>query len=160
SQVRVPGTHTAILQQQVPFDLKDGQSWESFKFREEVAAKVIDKARKYFPNLTDEVIRKSYVSSPLDIEHKFNDMVKGSIKQGQYHPLQMGFMRPNFECSQHRSPIKQLYMGGACTYPGGTVLLASGYLAADAVVEDLGVEKWWPEPESVRIAREKGVPCF
>lgn len=160
SQVRISGTHTAIVQQQVPFDLTNSQSWDSFEFREEVASTVIATARKYFPNMTDEIIRKIYISSPLDIQNKFNDMVKGSLKQGQYHPLQMGYMRPNYECSRHRSPIKRLYMGGACTYPGGTVLLASGYLAADAVVEDMGVEKWWPEPDSVRIAREKGVPCF
>ncbi len=47
-------------------------------------------------------------------------------------------------------------MGGACTFPGGTVILGSGYLAADAVAEDCGVKKWWPEPELVKIAKEKG----
>jgi phytoene dehydrogenase-like protein len=85
-------------------------------------------------------------------------MVKGSIKQGEYNPLQMGYNRPNPECSQHRSPIKNLYMGGACTYPGGTILLGSGYLAAEAVAEDLGIEKWWNTPEIVTKAREKGIP--
>jgi phytoene dehydrogenase-like protein len=97
-----------------------------------------------------------YVSSPKDISNKFLDMVGGSIKQGQYHPLQMGYLRPNEYCSTHRSPIKNLYMGGACTYPGGTVLLGSGYLAADAVVEENGLERWWQEPDYVRTAREKG----
>jgi phytoene dehydrogenase-like protein len=87
-------------------------------------------------------------------------MVKGSFKQGLYHPLQMGYVRPNEECSNHRSPIKGLYMGGSCTYPGGTVLLACGYLAADAVCEDLGIKKWWPEPEMIKKAREKGIPPF
>ena len=47
-------------------------------------------------------------------------------------------------------------MGGACTYPGGTVLLGAGYLAADAVVTEKGIEKWWQEPDYVKAAREKG----
>jgi len=68
----------------------------------------------------------------------------------------MGYLRPNEHCSTHRSPVKNLFMGGACTYPGGTVLLGSGYLAADAVAEDCGVKKWWQEPDIVKKARENG----
>ena len=113
--------------------------------------------RKYAPNMTEEKIRMVYISTPIDIENKFPDMVAGSIKQGQYHPLQMGYVRPNEECSTHRSPIKGLYMGGACTYPGGTVLLGSGYLVANAVAEDLKIKKWWSEPEMVTRARKKGM---
>jgi hypothetical protein len=51
-------------------------------------------------------------------------------------------------------------MGGACTYPGGTVLLAPGYLAAEAIMEDTGGNKWWPEPDIITKAREKGIPGF
>ncbi len=47
-------------------------------------------------------------------------------------------------------------MGGSCTYPGGTVLLGSGYLAADAVIEENNMEKWWQEPDYVKAARAKG----
>jgi len=66
-------------------------------------------------------------------------------------------MRPNEYCSTHRSPIKGLYMGGACTYPGGTVILGGGYLVANAVAEDLGVKKWWSEPEVVARAKKLGM---
>ena len=117
----------------------------------------MDTLRQYAPNITEDAIRNYYVSTPIDIENKFKDMVQGSIKQGQYHPLQMGYMRPNEHCSLHRSPIKNLYMGGSCTYPGGTVLLGAGYQVADAVVEDLGISKWWTEPEIVTRARESGL---
>jgi len=55
-------------------------------------------------------------------------------------------MWPNEFRSKHRSPIKNLFMGGACTYPGGTVIFGPGYLAANAVAEDLGIKKWWKEP--------------
>ena len=42
-------------------------------------------------------------------------------------------------------------------HPGGLVLFGPGYLAANAVVEDLGQSKWWPEPESVTKARQGGL---
>ncbi|MDZ4245610.1 MAG: hypothetical protein U1D67_00650, partial [Dehalococcoidia bacterium] len=69
----------------------------------------------------------------------------------------MGYMRPNEFCSNHRSPVKNLFMGGSCTYPGGTVIFGSGYLAANAVAEDLGISKWWKEPEKVTRARKMGL---
>ncbi len=86
-----------------------------------------------------------------------SNMIKGSIKQGAYHPLQMGYMRPNEFCSKHCSPVKNLFMGGACTYPGGTVIFGPGYLAANAVAEDLEIKKWWKEPEGVTKAKKKGM---
>ncbi len=160
SQVKVAGNHTALIQQQAPYKLNGDLNWDSPMFKEDIAGKLIAKVAEYAPNLTEEIIRRSYVSTPLDVENKFSDMIKGSIKQGQYHPLQMGYMRPNAECSNHRSPIEGLYMGGACTYPGGTILLGSGYLAAEAVVEDLQADKWWPEPDIIKRVREKGIPGF
>ena len=159
-QCRHPGRHTGLVQEHVPYDLKEGgtKKWYSIHFKEEVSKRVLETLARFAPNINEERIRAKYISTPVDCENKFLDMVKGSIKQGQYHPLQMGYMRPNEHCSDHRSPIKGLYMGGACTYPGGTVLLGSGYLAAEAVVEDLGATKWWKEPEMITKAREKGIP--
>ena len=152
------GKHTGLISCMAPYDLKEGkENWLKYKFKEEKAWMLINTLKKYAPNITEEMVRDIYISTPKDVENKYLDMVNGSIKQGQYHPLQMGYMRPNEHCSTHRSPIKNLYMGGACTYPGGTVLLASGYLAADAVVEDCGAKKWWPEPEMVKKARENGL---
>jgi phytoene dehydrogenase-like protein len=69
----------------------------------------------------------------------------------------MGYLRPNELCSQYSTPIKGLYVGGASTYPGGLVLFGPGYNAAGAIVDDLGVKRWWKEPDSVTQAREKGL---
>ncbi len=151
------GKHTGSISCMAPFDLKEGkEKWLRYKFKEEKAWMLINKLARYAPNIDEEAVRDIYVSTPADVENKYLDMVNGSIKQGQYHPLQMGYMRPNEHCSTHRSPVKNLFMGGACTYPGGTVLLGSGYLAADAVAEDCGVKKWWQEPDMVKKARENG----
>ncbi len=151
------GKATGLLSAIAPYDIDgDSDKWLNFAYREEVAKKMIGVLQEYAPNMTDEVIRGVYVSTPKCVENKFKDMVKGSIKQGEYNPLQMGFNRPNAECSEHRSPIKNLYMGGACTYPGGTILLGAGYLAADAVAEDHGINRCWSEPVIVTRAKEKG----
>ena len=154
-----PGKCTGLLSQMAPFELKDGghEQWYDSKFREEQRRRSIQLLQRYAPNLTDDKIKRMYTSDPKGVEDKFMDMAKGSIKQGQYHPLQMGYLRPNESCSNHRSPIKNLFMGGSCTYPGGTVIFGPGYLAANAVAEDLNIQKWWKEPEGVVKAKEKGL---
>ncbi len=43
------------------------------------------------------------------------------------------------------------------TYPGGTVLMANGYNAANRIAEDFGIEKWWKKPESIVRAEELGL---
>ncbi len=68
--------------------------------------------------------------NPVDIEQKLTTMKYGSFKHGAYKPLQMGFLRPNDECSCSETPIEGLFMGGASMYPGGMILGACGFLAA------------------------------
>ena len=78
-----------------PFNLNEGnEKWLRYKFKEETGWMLINKLAKYAPNVTEKVVRDVYVSSPGDVANKFLDMVAGSIKQGQYHPLQMGYLRP------------------------------------------------------------------
>ncbi len=153
-----PGRHTGLISQMAPYRLKgDAETWLHIKFKEERAEKLLATLQKYAPNMTKDKVLFQYVSTPADIENKFWNMVEGSIKQGAYHPLQMGFLRPNEDCSQNVTPIKNLYLGGASCYPGGLVTFGSGYVAANTIAENLGVEKWWPEPEIVAAARGKGL---
>ncbi|MDY6973601.1 MAG: NAD(P)/FAD-dependent oxidoreductase, partial [Thermodesulfobacteriota bacterium] len=108
------GKHTGLISCMAPFDLKEGkEKWLRHKFKEEKAWMLIKKLSKYIPNLNEDVVRDVYVATPGDIQNKYLDMINGSIKQGQYHPLQMGYLRPNEHCSRHRSPVKGLFMGGA-----------------------------------------------
>ena len=74
------------------------------------------------PNMTEDNVLMTYITTPLDIENKLWDMQKGGIKQGAYLSLQMGNFRPNQFCSQHRTPINNFYVNGASTYSGGTVI--------------------------------------
>ena len=153
-----PGKASGLISQMAPFDLTDGSSekWLSHQVREEWAQRQLATLQKYAPNITREKVLQTYITTPADIENKFANMVKGSYKQGAYHPLQMGFLRPNQECSQNTTPVKNLYLGGASVYPGGLVVWGSGYNCANTIAEECGIEKWWREPEIVSGAREKG----
>mgnify|MGYP002064110249 CR=1 FL=1 len=85
------------------------------------------------------------ITTPADIQNKFSNMVRGSYKQGAYHPLQMGFLRPNQECSQYRTPVKGLYLCGSTTHPHGFITFGPGYNALAAIAEDFDLDTWWVE---------------
>jgi phytoene dehydrogenase-like protein len=149
-----PGKCAGLISQMATYDLKDGghEKWLNMKFREEYMWKQIAKLQQYAPNLTNDKVLETYITSPADIQNKFANMVKGGYKQGMYHPLQMGYLRPNQECSQYRTPVKNLYVGGSSVAPGGCVIWGSGYNCANAVAEDYGIQKWWSEPKMVTEA--------
>ncbi len=153
-----PGRHTGILTRFAPYRLQEGpEKWYDLKFKEAVAEQYLVTLQRYAPNLTRDKVLWHYLSTPIDMENKFADMVEASYKQGLYHPLQMGYLRPNEECSQYRTPIKNLYVAGSSCYPGGCVIWGPGYTATNTLVEDLGIDKWWSEPEMVATARKEGL---
>jgi phytoene dehydrogenase-like protein len=152
------GRHTGLISQMAPYKLKEGtQRYYNYKFKEEIAERCLETLRKYAPNMTSDNVLWTTTHTPLDIENRFLDMTEGSIKQGAYDPLQLGFLRPNEDCSNHRTPIKNLYLGGASSHSGGLVNFGPGYLVANSIVEDYGIPRWWPEPEIVTKAREGGL---
>ena len=151
------GRASGLISQMAPFNMKDGGSerWLSIKVKEEWAQKRLAILQKYAPNITKDNVLWTYITTPADIENKFANMVRGSYKQGAYHPLQMGFLRPNQDCSNNTTPIKNLYLGGACVYPGGLVIWGPGYNCANTIAEECGIKKWWQEPEIVTNARKQ-----
>jgi phytoene dehydrogenase-like protein len=152
-----PGRHTASMHEMAPYHLKEGaEKWWDRQLREEQEEQFLATLRKYAPNLTRDKALWTYLVTPHDFSHKFRNMVQGSYKQGAYLPLQMGFLRPNEECSQYRTPVQGLYICGASCHSGGLVTFGPGYNAANVISEDLGIEKWWQEPFLVAKAREKG----
>jgi phytoene dehydrogenase-like protein len=135
----LPGKHTAFFQMVVPGTIDGG--WEDKK--EAVEERVIDKWSEYAENINKENIIIKTSETPLDIEIRIPCMKNGSIKHGEYNALQMGYFRPNDQCSTSQTPIDGLYVCGASTYPGGLILGGPGYIAANKVAEDMGVTKWW-----------------
>jgi phytoene dehydrogenase-like protein len=149
-----PGNCAGLISQMACYDLKDGghEKWLNRNFREEYMWKQVAKLQQYAPNMTKDKVLQPYITTPADIQNKFANMVKGGYKQGAYHPLQMGYLRPNQYCSQYRTPIKNLYVGGASVAPGGCVIWGPGYNCANAVAEDFSIKKWWTEPKIVTEA--------
>ncbi|MDY6972482.1 MAG: NAD(P)/FAD-dependent oxidoreductase [Thermodesulfobacteriota bacterium] len=147
-----PGTAVARWETMAPFKPADGE-WEDIK--EDYADRVMEQWKVYAPNLGNRKPIHRYLYTPDYIEKKLVNMVNGSIKHGAYISTQMGYFRPNDSCSGYRTPVKGLYLAGASTYPGGMVLLGGGYNAAGIVADDLGLDRWWKEPEMVKRAREK-----
>ena len=133
------GGYVSFLQMHAPYGIEGG--WT--KKAAEVDAAIMDKWVKAAPNLKKENIIMATSESPEDIEIRLPNMRRGGIKHGDYTPMQIGFNRPNIECSQSKTPVGGLYLCGASTYPGGMVTGGPGYIAANKVAEDMGLKKWW-----------------
>ncbi|MEA1958464.1 MAG: NAD(P)/FAD-dependent oxidoreductase [Chloroflexota bacterium] len=137
---RWPGRQISFFQMHAPYEIEGG--WA--KREPEINQAILDKWERVAPGFTkNDNILKMSGETPEDIAIRFPNMRKGSIKHGDYRPTQMNTFRPNLDCSGHKTPVEGLYICGASSFPGGTLLGGPGYLAANRVAEDLGVTKWW-----------------
>ncbi|MBE0479492.1 MAG: NAD(P)/FAD-dependent oxidoreductase [Dehalococcoidia bacterium] len=144
------GKHVSFFQMHAPYDITGGWDQRGKELEEAILAKWQEAA----PNMTRETRIMTTFETPRDIQIRFPNMRRGGIKHGDYRPIQLGSFRPNQDCSGTNTPIQGLYVCGASTYPGGMVLGGPGYLGANKVAEDLGVQKWWkPTPEMQRYLK-------
>lgn len=151
------GRHTGSLHAMAPYHLKGGpERWWDRQLREEHEERFLATLQKYAPNMTRDKVLWTYLVTPVDFSNKYLDMVHGSIKQGDYHPFQMGYLRPNEECSEYFTPLNGLYLCGASCHSGGLVTFGPGYNAVNRIAEDMGIEKWWQDTELVAEAKKKG----
>jgi len=86
-----------------PYMILKKMGWEEKKA--EVEEKVMETWGKYVKNLNGNNLVMKTTESPLDIERRIPCMKYGSIKHGEYNPLQMGYFRPNDLCSKTSTPI-------------------------------------------------------
>ena len=141
----------SFFQHHAPYNLEGG-GWE--QRGPEIEDIILQKWAKYAPNMKKENIVQTNQETPLDIEIRFPNMRYGSIKHGDYRPVQLGCFRPNQDCSSTKTPVEGLYVAGASTYPGGCVLGGGGYQVANRVAEDMNVTKWWkPTKEMERCTK-------
>jgi len=94
--------------------------------------RVLDLVERHAPGLRSAIIGMA-VESPEDVERENPNFIDGDGVSGSCHIDQNFFSRPFFGWSRYRTPIEQLYMVGASTWPGGGVNAGSGYLAARAL---------------------------
>jgi phytoene dehydrogenase-like protein len=127
-----PGKHVmSIFVQYAPYHLRNG-TWP--EKREAFGDTVIDTLSEYAPNLRDIILHRQVVT-PWDLEHDFG-LTEGNIFQGELTLDQLFFLRPVPGWAKYRTPVRNLYLCGSCTHPGGGVMAASGRLAALEILKD------------------------
>ncbi len=133
--VAPPGKHVvSCFVQYAPYHLKEG-SWDDC--RESFGDTVVDAIAEYAPNFKDLILHRQ-VLTPLDIERTFG-LTEGNIFQGELTLEQLLFLRPAPGWAQYSTPIKNLYMCGAATHPGGGIMGAPGRNAARRILRDSGI---------------------
>jgi len=129
--VAPPGKHVlSCFVQYAPYKLKQG-TWD--ENREAFGDTVIDTLAEYAPNIKNIIIGLQ-VLTPLDLEREFG-LTEGNIFQGELSLEQLFFLRPVPGWAQYRTPIKNLYLCGSGTHPGGGIMGAPGRLAAMEILK-------------------------
>jgi phytoene dehydrogenase-like protein len=124
-----PGTHTmSVFSQYVPYEFADGNSWD--RHRDEAKGLALDAIGRFCSNLPDAVLEAEALGPP-DIEQRVG-LTGGHIFQGECLPQYMWSNRLS-----PRTPMEGVYLCGACTHPGGSVIAVNGRNAAMAVLADL-----------------------
>ncbi|MBV8195581.1 MAG: NAD(P)/FAD-dependent oxidoreductase [Candidatus Dormibacteraeota bacterium] len=122
------GRHSmSVFAQYAPYHLASG-TWD--ECRDAVADELMNRIARFAPDIED-CIEERQVLAPPDIESAVG-LRGGHIFQGECLPDQMWQRR-----FTARTPMPGVYMCGAATHPGGSVIAANGRNAASAVLEDL-----------------------
>jgi phytoene dehydrogenase-like protein len=122
-----PGGHAmSVFAQYVPYRLSTG-GWDDR--REAIADEAIASIATFAPDIADCILYRQ-VLGPPDVEARIG-LTGGHIFQGECLPDQMWDRR-----FSPRTPIPGLYLCGAATHPGGSVIAINGRNAAMAVLED------------------------
>jgi phytoene dehydrogenase-like protein len=132
--VAPPGKHVlSCFVQYAPYKLAPGLHWDTEK--EKFGDTVVDTISEYAPNLKDIILHRQVVT-PLDLEREWG-LSEGNIFQGELSLEQLFFLRPVPGYAQFRTPVKNLYMCGSATHPGGGIMGANGRLAALEILKDV-----------------------
>jgi phytoene dehydrogenase-like protein len=132
--VAPPGKHVlSCFVQYAPYKLSHG-TWD--EQREAFGTAVIDTISEYAPNLNKLIIGKQVIT-PLDIE-RTTGLTEGNIFQGELSLEQLFFLRPVAGWARYRTPVRNLFMCGSATHPGGGIMGAPGRLAALEMLSESG----------------------
>lgn len=129
------GKHILWIQvRAVPYEIKgdaagtiEARSWHQASLP--YAERVIDIVDRYAPGLRRKILA-SAVQSPLDLERINPNLVRGDSLSGSHHLDQNFLFRPFAGWSNWGTPLRNLYMVGASTWPGAGTGAASGFMLA------------------------------
>ncbi len=118
----------SVFAQYAPYELFQGD-WDSR--REQIGDAILDAIAVSAPDV-HECVEHREVLGPPDIEERIG-LSGGHIFQGEVLPEQMWDRR-----LESRTPIPGVYLCGASTHPGGSVIGLNGRNAAAALLADSG----------------------
>ena len=101
--------------QYVPYHLRNN-NWNK-NLKNQIVKSVIKTLDLYISNFSKIIIGSS-ISTPLDFENSLR-ITEGNFNHGEMTLDQFFFMRPTISSSQYRTPIKNLFICGPSTHPGG-----------------------------------------
>jgi phytoene dehydrogenase-like protein len=128
ASVAPEGRHAmSVFAQYAPYRLARG-GWDDR--RQEIGDLVVEQVARFAPDVAS-VVEERQVLGPPDIEERIG-LTGGHIFQGECLPDQLWANRFG-----PRTPVPGLYLCGAATHPGGSVIGVNGRNAAMAVLEDL-----------------------
>jgi phytoene dehydrogenase-like protein len=123
-----PGKHVmSCFVQYAPYHLDPALGgWD--QQREAFGDAVVNRIAEFAPDLPSKILHRQ-VMTPLDIE-RTTGLTEGNIFQGELSLEQLFFSRPVPGWARFRTPIRDLWMCGSSTHPGGGIMGANGRIAA------------------------------
>ncbi len=132
------GKHTLIMDTFVSNKLQDGSRWTDELAKEYTDEVMLPILQAHTTNMGRENILAEYIDHAESLAQDNWSLVDGTTTGGERTQAQMGYFRPFPGYSQHRSPIKKLWMTGPCTHPGNGIT-AMGTITAVEMLKELGM---------------------
>jgi phytoene dehydrogenase-like protein len=122
------GVHVlSCFVQHLPYSWADGGTWDDH--RERVGQRVTSMIEEWSPGFSGTILHQEVVGPP-DIEAK-TGLTGGHIFQGDHLPSYAWDQR-----MPYRTPVDGVYLCGASTHPGGSIIAACGRNAALRILAD------------------------
>lgn len=131
------GFHTAFMWEKLPYRLHGAaRNWD--RERDLHAQHMLKVWNEYAPNLQDSLIDYS-ARTPLDTERTLPNMREGDLLVGALSNGQTGYNRPFPGAGSYRGYIRNLYLCGSSSHPGGNITGLPGYNCAQVLLSDRGL---------------------
>ena len=131
-----PGKHVvSCFVQYAPYKLApELGTWDDQ--REAFGDAVVDRISEFAPGFRESILFRN-VQTPLDIE-RTTGLTEGNIFQGELTLEQLFFNRPVPGYARFKTPVRDLWLCGSSTHPGGGIMGANGRIAALEILRSRG----------------------
>ena len=136
------GKHTMWAYTHTPAGVDWGHARERF------ADTIERQVERFAPGFRDRILAR-HVMAPGDLEARNRSLPGGDVGHGSYAMDQLIF-RPVPSLNPYSTPVRGLFIGGACTFPGGAVHGVNGHAAARAALRESRIPRL---PAAVRLPR-------